>query len=275
MALTAVQWRSRILTGGVLGMGVYLLIAFLAQPGALLGGSLGPAFTFCFNPRVPQALGAGLGLALWFALGAEVGVATLPFAQSGRALAGRSLAHFLIMAATLSGWVCLNFRAAELPGFLALLGAVYLLIWLGRWVGWYAEAAAMRRKLGLPAAPSPLKGRQTLPYVFFALGLCLALPLVMAALDAPDVPVLRGLVYPWLLLPVGCFFSGLSLGRRHGICPLYPPACALALLPAVLLVYNPTALPFCATAFSASLLGNLTGAALRRGAGKRPPADAL
>ena len=60
--------------------------------------------------------------------------------------------------------------------------------------------------------------------------MCLALPAVLGLWDAPDVPVLRGLLFPWLLLPVGCFFSALSLGRRKGVCPLYPAACALLTL---------------------------------------------
>lgn len=35
-----------------------------------------------------------------------------------------------------------------------LLAAVYLLIWLVRWVVWYAELAAIRRGLGLEPGPS-------------------------------------------------------------------------------------------------------------------------
>ena len=93
--------------------------------------------------------------------------------------------------------------------------------------------------------------------------MCLALPAVLGLWDAPDVPVLRGLLFPWLLLPVGCFFSALSLGRRKGVCPLYPAACALLTLAAVCLVYNSTAWPYCIVALAFSLAGSLIGAALR------------
>ena len=260
----------RGLAGGILGVAGYLLLAFLTQPGAIfLGGSLKLDFTFCYNGNVPEILGAALGFLLWFAFGAELGVATLPFADGGRLLALRTLVHFAATAATLSLWVLLNFRAQELPFLLLLLALVYLLVWLGRWVGWYAEAAAIRERLGLSPGPSPLRWKETLPYLPFALLLCLVLPLVLTPFDAADVPVLRALLYPWLLLPVGAFCSGLSLARHQGLCPLYPPACALSLLPAVFLVYNTSALPFCGVGFTAALLGELTGLLLRRPAGKR------
>ena len=67
-----------------------------------------------------------------------------------------------------------------------------------------------------------------------------------------------------LLLPVGGFMSGLSLGRRHGFCPLYPLACGLFYLPAVFLLMNASALFHCAIALCAALAGNLAGAARRR-----------
>lgn len=255
---------TRSFLGGLLGVAGYLLLSFLTQPGALFGGSLKLAFTFCYNSRVPEALGALLGFLLWFCLGAETGLATLPFADGGRALVVRTLAHFLVMAATLSAWVLLNFRAAELPWFLSLLAAVYALIWLGRWVGWYAEVAAIRERLGLAPGPSPLKWRESLPYLIFALLLCLGLPAVLSLFDAADVPVLRALFFPYLLLPVGSFFSGVSLGRRQGFCPLYPAACTLFSLAAVLLIYNTTALFLCGVALGFSLTGSLLGAALRR-----------
>ena len=78
------------------------------------------------------------------------------------------------------------------------------------------------------------------------------------------MPVLVGLLLPYLLLPVGGFMSGLSLGRRHGFCPLYPLACGLFYLPAVFLLMNASALFHCAIALCAALAGNLAGAARRR-----------
>lgn len=264
MTDTKRQWLIRILAGGLLGLAVYTLIGFVTQPGALFGGTLSydvRDFTFCFNSRVPEGLGAALSLLLWFLLGAEVGVATLPFADSGRALVIRSLIHYAVTAATVSAWAVLNFGTVQLPFFLITLTCLYLLVWLGRWVGWYAEVAALREKLGLAPGPSLFHWRETLPYAGFALVLCDVLPLLLRLFDARDFPVLTGVLLPYLLLPVGGFASGLSLGRRHGLCPLYPIVCGLFYLPTVFLLTNSSALFHCAIVLAAALAGNLAGAA--------------
>ena len=203
-------------------------------------------------------------LCLAILTGAEVGVATLPFADSGRELVARSLVHFLVMSATVGLWAAVNFGVGELPFFLIPLALVYVLVWLGRWVGWYAEVAAIREKLGLAPGPSLFHWKESLPYVGFAFLLCDVLPLALRVCDAPDVPVLVGLLLPYLLLPVGSFMSGLSLGRRHGFCPLYPLACGAFFLPTVFLLMNYTALPHCLMAAVPALAGNLAGAARRR-----------
>lgn len=259
--VTKKQWLVRILLGGTLGAAGYLLLSFLTQPGAIFGGPLEFAFTFCFDSRVPEGLGAALGGTLWFAFGAEIAVATLPFADEGKSLLWRSALHWAVMALTLSAWVILNFGAVELPAFLIPLTLIYVLIWLGRWIGWYVEVAAIREKLGLPPGPSPLKWRETLPYLPFALLLCVALPALLRLFDPADVPVLTGLLLPFVLLPVGSFCSGLSLGKRQGFCPLYPAACGLLYLPAVYFLYNSSALFHCGIVFCAALAGNGTGAA--------------
>lgn len=142
-------WLIRIGIGGAAGLAGYLLLSFLAQPGWLLGAPLKLDFTFCFNAQIPEALGALLGGTLWFAFGAQAGVATMPFDEQGLPLALKSLAHFFLMAATLCAWVLLNFPAVELPAFLIPFAILYALIWMVRWVGWYAEIVAMRKKLGL------------------------------------------------------------------------------------------------------------------------------
>ena len=203
-------------------------------------------------------------LCLAILAGAEVGVATLPFADSGRELVARSLVHFLVMSATVGLWAAVNFGVGELPFFLIPLALVYVLVWLGRWVGWYAEVAAIREKLGLAPGPSLFHWKESLPYAGFAFLLCDVLPLALRVCDAPDVPVLVGLLLPYLLLPVGSFMSGLSLGRRHGFCPLYPLACGVFFLPTVFLLMNYTALPHCLMAAVPALAGNLAGAARRR-----------
>ena len=217
----------RALAGALLGMAGGGLAAWAA--GSLIAGSpsaLALAFLNCGFPRGLEGVGIALSFALYALFGAEVGVATLPFAGDGSALVGRTLAHFALTAATVGLWVGLNFGVRETAAFLVPLALVYLLVWLGRWVGWYAEVSAIRERLGLAPGPSLFHWRETLPYVPFAALLCLLLPFVLRLCDAGDVPVLSGLLYPYLLLPVGAFCSALSLGKRQGFCPLYPVACA-------------------------------------------------
>ena len=63
------------------------------------------------------------------------------------------------------------------------------------------------------------------------------------------------------------FASGFSLGRRQGLCPLYPLACAgcmLLFLPLARLISNMADGVLVPIALCAALLGNLAGAALRR-----------
>lgn len=265
------QALTRALVGGALGMAAFLLLSWLLQPGYLFGAPPTFDFTFCLNSRVPEVLGALLGFLLWFLFGAEIGIATLPFADGGRALLFRSLAHFGAMTLTMWAWVLLNFAPEPLPGlalsFQLPFTLIYILIWLGRWVGWYAEVAQIRERLGLSPKPSFWKWQETLPHIGFALFLCLLLPLVLRLCDAPDVPVLTALLYTWFLLPLGSFFSALSLGRRQGVCPLYPLACgAFSALFALLLRllshggFEPR-LVWMALAFS--LTGNLLGAGMR------------
>ena len=255
------QALRRALAGGLVGVAAHLLLGYLLGSIPLFGPARFTGFVFpnCNFRFQPEWLGVLVSFALFALFGAELGIATLPFAGTGQALVKRTLAHFLTMAATVALWVGLNAGAERVLLPLVLLAVFYALIWLGRWVGWYAEVAAIREKLGLSPGPSPLKWKETLPYVPFALLLCLLLPAGLSFFDAPDVPVLTGLIYLYLLLPVGSFCSGLSLARRQGFCPLYPLLCALCFLVAVGLVYNASALPFCAVTLCAALLGELTG----------------
>ena len=267
----------RAAVGGLLGVAVLIPLGGLFND-LVSGGLISMGFHTPFRLvsadlewRVGSApLALVIQLALYFLLGAAAGVSTLPFADDGPTLLLRSLAHFaltaglLTLTCTLLGWAW-SWQAMAV--YLVLLAAVYLLIWLGRWVGWYAEVSAIREKLGLDPGPSPLKWRETLPYLPFALLLCLALPMALRLLDAADVPVLSGLLYPYLLLPVGGFFSGLSLGKRQGLCLLYPVLCALCALvfiPLARLVSNMADWPLLPIAAGFSLAGVLAGAALRR-----------
>ena len=255
---------SRAAAGGAAG----LLLAALYQGPLFAGGYSAPALCAPLIERVGLPWAIAVTCALAFALGAAAGVATLPFADSGRELVVRSLVHFAVTAALWSLLLGACFGVRGPMAWLVWLGALallYALIWLGRWVGWYAEAAAIREKLGLAPGPTLFHWRESLPYVGFALLLCLVLPTALRLLDAPT-PVLS-VLYAFLLLPVGGFMSGLSLGRRHGFCPLYPVACLLFTLAFILtarLYTNMADGALIPIALISVLAGNLAGAARHR-----------
>lgn len=270
------QWLCRILIGALVGIAAHILLGYLLGCFNLFGPAhfSGFVFPYCNFPREIEPLGVLLSFALFALFGGEVGIATLPFADSGKELVARSLIHYAATTATVSVWVVLNYGwHGTLPTFLVPLTLVYLIVWLGRWVGWYTEVAAIREKLGLAPGPSPLHWRESLPYVGFAAFLCLALPLLLWLVDDHRIPMLS-VLYCWLLLPVGGFMSGLSLGRRHGFCPLYPVACGAVagvfVAAAWLCSYSLGGSRILAAAFSA-LAGNLAGTALLRR--KRQKAD--
>lgn len=266
------DWLIRILIGGMAGWAVLFLIGYVAGSFSLFGPSSFRGFHFVDGTMErlfgSEALAVVVQFILFFTLGALAGIATLPFADSGRELLLRSLLHFAVTEAVVCIGVLVNFAGYESPlPWMAGVAVLYAVIWLGRWAGWYAEVAQIREKLGIGPAPSPLKWRETLPHIAFAVVLCLGVPLVLMPFDAPDVPVLIALLYTFLLLPVGAFCSGLSLGRRQGVCPLYPLACGgLTLLFLLLLQlrfhrgFEPR-LFWLSLCFS--LMGNLLGAGMK------------
>lgn len=263
------QWLPRALIGGCIGVAAHVLLGCLLGSFSLFGPAQfsGFVFPYCNFPREIEPLGVLLSFALFALFGAEVGIATLPFADSGRELVVRSLLHYTVTAATVCLWAGLNICStpADYLAVLVPLTLTYLIVWLGRWVGWYTEVAALREKLGLAPGPSPLHWRESLPYVGFAAFLCLALPLALRLLDDPT-PVLS-MLYGWLLLPVGGFMSGLSLGRRHGLCPIYPAACVVFILifiPLARLCSNMADGALIPIALLSALAGSLTGAACHR-----------
>lgn len=146
------QWLLRILIGGLIGM---VLMYFV-------GGTFnGLVRLSAFRPVSPELirlagskpLAAVIQFALYFALGAGVGVSTLPFAEDGKQLLLHSALHFVYTAAVFSAlvWLC-RWNWSEWLVWLvelALLALVYLLIWAVRWIFWYAELRRMRRALGL------------------------------------------------------------------------------------------------------------------------------
>ena len=248
-----------------------LLAALGGLAGLLLGAALWGPLLGAGGAGQPLVLALGQGgagavlLALCAALGATVGTAALPFAGDGPALVVRSLAHFALTAleALLLLRLCFQVRRPDyLAGWLGILALLYLLVWLGRYVGWYWEVADLRRRLGLSPGPSPLKWRETLPYLPLLALFCVAAPLLARWVDGTfvvDVPVFSG-----LLLPVGSFFSGLSLGKRQGFCPLYPLAGGLLYVPVALIAYNHTALFHSLLFALPALAGNAAGGAWRR-----------
>lgn len=272
------QWLPRVLIGGCIGIAAHLLLGYLLGCFNLFGPACFRGFQFpdCgfsnWNRHL-EWVGVLISFALFALFGGEVGIATLPFADSGKELLARSLIHYAATTATVSVWVVLNYGwHGTLPTFLVPLTLVYLIVWLGRWVGWYTEVAVLREKLGLAPGPSPLHWRESLPYVGFAAFLCLALPLALRLLD--DATPVLCVLYGWLLLPVGGFMSGLSLGRRHGFCPIYPAACVMFILifiPLARLYSNISDGELIPIALVCALAGNLAGAALLRR--KRQKAD--
>lgn len=240
----------------------------------ILGAALGVLSSVVLASYLAESRGPTLAVSLLCAgLGGVLSAATLPFADDGRSLLLHSAAHFGATA-LLFGLLMAQFgaRGTELLAWEAILFLLYAVVWLGRWIGWYVEVMQLRTMLGLAPGPSPLKWRETLPYLAFALFLCDGLPLLLRWADhavSADVPVLSGLLLPYLLLPVAGFSSGMSLGKRQGVCPLYPAACFVCYLPMVFLLFNYTAMFHCFMVAVPALAGNVTGWLYRRTAAKR------
>jgi len=236
-----------------------------------MGGILGLVASVALVPYLTNARSPSLAACLLCtALGATLGAATLPFADDGPTLVRRSLLHLGVTAleVALVLWLCVDLRDGRAWAlWMGMLVLFYAVIWLGRWIGWYVEVMQLRTLLGLAPGPSPLKWRETPPHLPPVLLLCDVLPPVLNWIDhaaVADVPVLSGLLLPYLMLPVAGFCSGLSLGKRQGVCPLYPVACFVCYLPMVYLVYNYTALFHCFMIAVPALAGNMLGWAYRR-----------
>ena len=272
------QWLVRMLAGGVLGMVTLFFVGGTFNAlvnGMILGGwrfyGISPDLVYLVHSTF---LAAVIQFALYFALGALVGIATLPFADDGKTLVIRSLLHFSATAAVFSvlSWLCWwcwsewKVLLVEL-GLLALL---YVLVWLGRLAAWWSELDAIREKLGLAPVPSPLKWRETMPSLGFALLLCFVVPALLAvSLFRSDDPSPSAVTILTPLVAIASFPPGVSLGKRRGFCPLYPISCGAFYLAALFGLYysdryqDPTAAFWVCVAvvFSAALAGNLSGAA--------------
>lgn len=240
---------------------VFLLGGLFAFP-APEGGV--PVVTAAMAERWSNPVTAALVQAVWSGLlGAVLETAEVPF-RLERRTALWSGVHFLLTAAvfSLAGWQCRWFPYRET--WLCLLGLLllcYLLMWAVRYVGWHQDLRAIRKGVGLPEEPERPNWRKALPYALLAAGVELLLPWLLRLLDARDVPVLTGIFYPFLVLPLFCFFSGWSLAKRcRRLWLTYPVLCGALTLPCVFLLYNSIALFQVWAAAIAALAGGLLGA---------------
>ena len=240
---------------------VFLLGGLFAFP-APEGGV--PVVTAAMAERWSNPVTAALVQAVWSGLlGAVLETAEVPF-RLERRTALWSGVHFLLTAAvfSLAGWQCRWFPYRET--WLCLLGLLllcYLLMWAVRYVGWHQDLRAIRKGVGLPEEPERPNWRKALPYALLAAGVELLLPWLLRLLDARDVPVLTGIFYPFLVLPLFCFFSGWSLAKRcRRLWLTYPVLCGALTLPCVFLLYNSSTLFQVWAAAIAALAGGLLGA---------------
>lgn len=200
-------------------------------------------------------------------LGAVLETAEVPF-HLERRTALWSGVHFLLTATvfSLAGWQCRWFPYQET--WLCLLGLLllcYLLMWAVRYVGWQQDVRAIRKGVGLQEEPERPVWQRALPYGLLAAGVELLLPWLLQLVDARDVPVLTGIFYPFLILPLFCFFSGWPLAKRCRLLWLsYPVLCGVLTLPCVFLLYNSSALFQAWVAAISALAGGILGVFLRK-----------
>ncbi len=128
------QWLPRVLIGGCIGIAAHLLLGYLLGCFNLFGPAYFRGFRFpdCgfsnWNRHL-EWVGVLISFALFALFGGEVGIATLPFADSGKELVARSLIHYAATTATVSVWVVLNYGwHGTLPTFLVPLTLVYLIV---------------------------------------------------------------------------------------------------------------------------------------------------
>lgn len=130
-----------------------------------------------------------------------------------------------------------------------------------RFYGEDKDVRAIRKGVGLPEEPERPVWQRALPYGLLAAGVELLLPWLLRLVDARDVPVLTGIFYPFLILPLFCFFSGVSLAKRcRRLWLVYPVLCGVLTLPCVFLLYNSSALFQVWVAAIAALAGGAIGA---------------
>ena len=225
-----------------------------------------PLVTAAMAEAYGNPVSAALVQIFWSGLlGAALGTMEVPFLLERRTLLW-SAAHFLATAAvfSLAGWRCRWFPARE--SWLCLLGLLlllYVLKWSVRFLEWQSDVWAIRKSSGLETAEPPWK--TLAPYFLLTAAVELLLPPALMLVDARDFPVLTGIFYPFLVLPLFCFFSACPLGTRLPRWWLvYPAFCMALTLPCIALVYNSSALFHLWMTGIPGLAGGLLGTVLRR-----------
>lgn len=262
------------LVGGLLAMtAVPLAVIWLNSLSVMPGAPLLVRATVLEATGWPWQELLTVELALGFGFGVTVGLAVPPMEGSGRAVAVRTALHLLVSSGLFTGlcWVC-GLLQGSWQAWLTLLGIywfAYAVVWLLRYLHWRAELGQIREQLGLSGPEQPGRSRALGPvriYLAMAAVVELAVPPVLRLLEqSSDIPVLTGLLYPYVLLPFFCLVTGWSVGRRRGAALFYPVVCGLMTVPHVLLLYNESALFQVWTAAAFALGGNLAGALVRRG----------
>lgn len=262
------------LVGGLLAMtAVPLAVIWLNSLSVMPGDPLLVRASVLEATGWPWQVLLAVELALGFGFGVTVGLAVPPMEGSGHAVAVRTALHLLVSSALFAGlcWVCGLLWGSWLT-WLTLLGMywfAYAVVWLLRYLHWRSELRRIRERLGLaqPETPGeiwslrPIRG-----YLALAAVVELVVPPVLRLLEqSSDIPVLTGLLYPYVLLPFFCLVTGWSVGRRQGVALLYPVACGLLTVPHVFLLYHASALFQAGVAAAFALAGNLAGALVRQG----------
>ena len=243
---------------------VFLLGGLFAFP-APEGGV--QVVTAAMAERWGNSVTAALVQGVWSGLLGAGLEAEVPFRLERRTALWSGI-HFLLTAAvfSLAGWQCRWFAYRET--WLCLLGLLllcYLLMWAVRYVGWRQDVQAIRKGVGLPEESERPDWRKAVPYAILAAAVELFLPWLLRLVDARDVPVLTGIFYPFLILPLFCFFSGWSLAKRcRRLWLTYPVLSGVLTLPCVFLLYNSSALFHVWVAVIAALAGGLLGVLEKR-----------
>lgn len=155
-------WLKRMALGGILAVAITLVLTLLLNiflNSIVWGGrldyySIQLTFDRCAAYFGSAALAVAVEYLSVFALGAAIGLSTLPFAETWTSLLGLSVLHFVItgVLAQTVGWAYQWFGFAPTDGswiILVLYLVIYILIWGVRWLIWYAELRKMRKALGL------------------------------------------------------------------------------------------------------------------------------